>query len=342
MSFSGNIIVTSFLSALFFGAPAAAATGEEWEVDLTAALAKAEKSNRIVLADFTGSDWCGWCIRLEKEVFSREKFKDFAAEKVVLCAIDFPRDKSKITPEQAKKNEEYSSRYGVQGYPSIYLLEPDGSVFLKTGYREGGAESYVEFLRSVIGAREKVKAFKGKEKPDLQAAEKLLSGIPDEALVLRALVVMAAFPQDRVKERAEAAYNLIKAGRDRGGAHLGYLKEVAGRDPGNFYERIARETIMNDLNLALSRAVKILRQPPEDNAEAKIREKGERLLELTRKAETTFGEKVKGQEIYVFRAIAYRLLDDQAGVDKAWKKAVEIDPDGAILKKAKGLVRPTE
>ena len=120
-----------------------------WKTDLEAALAEAKSQNRYVLVDFTGSDWCGWCIKLDKEVFSQEAFKRFAADNLILVEIDFPR-KASQSKELKAKNKKLAEKYGIRGFPTILVLSPDGGLVGKTGYKAGGAEAYVAHLEEII------------------------------------------------------------------------------------------------------------------------------------------------------------------------------------------------
>ena len=117
--------------------------------DLEAAKAKAKAEKNVLLLDFTGSDWCGWCIKLDKEVFSKKEFQDYAAEKLVLVKVDFPRT-TKLAPELEKQNKDLAKKYEIQGYPTIKLVKPSGSEIAETGYEEGGPAKYVESLKKLI------------------------------------------------------------------------------------------------------------------------------------------------------------------------------------------------
>ena len=130
------------------------AAGELWTSDYDSALKKAKKENRHVLLDFTGSDWCGWCIRLNKEVFDTDAFKAYAKDNLVLVEIDFPRKKS-LPKDVVARNRKLGEKFEVAGYPTIWILGPDGTPIRSTGYRKGGGEAYVEHLKGLIKAGKK-------------------------------------------------------------------------------------------------------------------------------------------------------------------------------------------
>ena len=123
-----------------------------WDEQMSSALARARKLRRPILVNFTGSDWCGWCIRLDKEVFSTPAFKEYAAKNLVLLKIDFPRNKWQ-TPAERKANMDLARKYGVQGYPTILLLNSKGDVIARTGYRRGGAAAYIRHLQKLLKAK---------------------------------------------------------------------------------------------------------------------------------------------------------------------------------------------
>lgn len=122
---------------------------ENWETDFDAAKKAAADGKRVILADFTGSDWCPWCKKLDAEVFQNEAFKKFAKEKLVLFVADFPNDK-KPSKEIAEQNKKLAEKYGVEGFPTILLLDAAGKELARTGYRRGGAEAYVEHIKTLM------------------------------------------------------------------------------------------------------------------------------------------------------------------------------------------------
>ena len=144
---------TGILSVLFLLATAAYAAApaksEKWLDDFTAAKAAAKKDGRPILANFTGSDWCPWCIKLEKEIFSQKAFQDYASSNVVLFMADFPRQKH-LPPKVQEQNEKLQAEYKIQGFPTVLLLDADGQVIGQTGYQKGGAEPFVANLKELI------------------------------------------------------------------------------------------------------------------------------------------------------------------------------------------------
>ncbi len=143
--------------ALLLGLAVNAAQAGLWTDDYEAALAQAKAENRFVLLNFTGSDWCGWCIRLDKEVFSKGAFKDYAKTNLVLVTLDFPR-KHELKKEMKERNEELSKIFSVRGFPTIILLNPAGNKIGQTGYQPGGPEAYVTHLEELLAPYRKPQA----------------------------------------------------------------------------------------------------------------------------------------------------------------------------------------
>lgn len=122
-----------------------------WKTDYDAALKQAAAENKYVLVDFSGSDWCGWCMKLEKEVFSRKEFIDYAQDNLICVLLDFPRRKD-LPKAQKDANQALLDQYQVQGFPTVLILNPQGRVIKRTGYQPDGAAKYVEFIKGVIAA----------------------------------------------------------------------------------------------------------------------------------------------------------------------------------------------
>ena len=130
-----------------------AAESDVWvKNDLAAAQAKAKELKKDVLVDFSGSDWCGWCIKLDQEVFSKPEFLEAATKDYVLCVLDFPRkpeNVAKIPENLQKANRELMEKYGVQGFPTVLIMTADGNIIGQTGYQPGGPTAYVEHLKEI-------------------------------------------------------------------------------------------------------------------------------------------------------------------------------------------------
>jgi protein disulfide-isomerase len=127
--------------------PVLASSG--WQTDMEKALEEAKASNRYLLLNFTGSDWCGWCIKLDNEVFSKDVFKEYASKNLILVELDFPR-KSPISDELKQQNQALMKKHGIRGFPTILVLDPSGNLLHRTGYKAGGPEAYVDLLKSII------------------------------------------------------------------------------------------------------------------------------------------------------------------------------------------------
>ncbi len=134
-------------------APVRLAADEPWLTDLDAAKERAAVEGKSILVDFTGSDWCIWCIRLDQEVFATEAFVAAAPEKFVLVKLDFPRDKSGQSAEMQAAHERWSTTYAVSAFPTVLLLDEQGRPFASTGYREGGPDGYLQHLDELLAAR---------------------------------------------------------------------------------------------------------------------------------------------------------------------------------------------
>ena len=100
--------------------------------------------------DFSGSDWCGWCRKMDAEVFTKDRFVREASKKFVLVSVDSPRDKSILSALARKQNSALAEKYEVRGYPTVVIVDPDGKeVKRHSGYRAGGPNGYLKYLREL-------------------------------------------------------------------------------------------------------------------------------------------------------------------------------------------------
>lgn len=119
-----------------------------WITSYQEAQQEAKASNKLVLLDFTGSDWCGWCKLLDREVFSKPQFKEYASKNLVLVELDFPRTKPMSAALRAE-NTRLARQYQVAGFPTIIVLNGDGRVVGALGYVEGGPDAFIAELEKI-------------------------------------------------------------------------------------------------------------------------------------------------------------------------------------------------
>lgn len=203
---------------------ASLASGAEslWTTDFAAAKAKAKAEKKLMLVNFTGSDWCGWCIKLDEEVFSQEKFKTEAPKKFVLVELDFPN--KKVLPEAlAAQNQKLQGEFNVTGYPTIYVLDADGHAVAKTGYKAGGPEKYMQELdkyatayEGIVALQAKLPAAKGLDRAKildeiLAAQEKLGTENPDAEKTMQEIISLDADNKGGLKAKYQVKALLASA-----------------------------------------------------------------------------------------------------------------------------------
>lgn len=114
-----------------------------WYTSMEEASKQSLATGKPIMMNFTGSDWCIYCIKLKKEVFDTEMFQKWSSENVILLELDFPRH-AKLDPEMARANEALAGRYQVQGFPTIVFTDHEGNSLGTAGYAEGGPEVWLK------------------------------------------------------------------------------------------------------------------------------------------------------------------------------------------------------
>jgi protein disulfide-isomerase len=120
----------------------------DWLTDFSKAAAAAKAENKLLLLDFTGSDWCGWCRLMQREIFSQPAFEEYAKKNLVLMTVDFPRAKP-ITMEVRKQNQMLAEKFEIHSFPTIVVLNGDGKPLAMLGYMPGGPEAFINELKQV-------------------------------------------------------------------------------------------------------------------------------------------------------------------------------------------------
>src|SRR5205807_1869450 len=120
-----------------------------WLTDLKKAQEEAKASHKFLLLNFTGSDWCGFCIQLDRAIFSQPQFRDYAHRNLVLVELDFPRRKKQAIETQ-EQNAELAERYQVQAFPTLVLLDAGGKmVWRYEGLYQGSLAAFLADLDKV-------------------------------------------------------------------------------------------------------------------------------------------------------------------------------------------------
>lgn len=124
-----------------------------WLGDFSKAQAEASESHKLIIVSFSGSDWCGPCIRLRKEILESEKFNDFATDHLILVRADFPRQKkNQLNKEQVKLNEALADKYNPEGkFPFTLLVDEHGKVLKEwDGYPNESPDQFIDQIKPFI------------------------------------------------------------------------------------------------------------------------------------------------------------------------------------------------
>ena len=139
-------LTVMFLLVMALAIPAFAEYPPEgWNPSIIDAIETAQAEDKMLLLNFTGSDWCSWCEKLGNEVFNTPEFESWSDDNVVQVFLDYPRS-IELSNETMQQNALIQQMLGVSGFPTIWLMDNDLTPLLRTGYVAGGAESYIEHL----------------------------------------------------------------------------------------------------------------------------------------------------------------------------------------------------
>ena len=150
-----------FASYALIGQSDYKAENEGWLVDIQEAHALSEKTGKPILANFTGSDWCGWCKRLTASVFAKDEFKTWAEDNVVLLELDYPRRK-RLPDNIRAQNAQLQQAFGIRGFPTVWVFtlqanEDTGQMNIEglgqTGYRRSVKEFTTDIERMLANGK---------------------------------------------------------------------------------------------------------------------------------------------------------------------------------------------
>ena len=145
-------LATAVLVALGMFCASSVYADSGWETDYKNAQDEAKTNHKFVLLNFTGSDWCGYCIMLDRAILSKPEFKQYADKNLVLVTVDFPTPKNRRAQSAAlqKQNQELAERYQIEGFPTLVVLNGEGkTVWRYEGYYSGGVAAFLAELDKV-------------------------------------------------------------------------------------------------------------------------------------------------------------------------------------------------
>ncbi len=291
-------------SASLFTTTFSYAAGEGWMQDFEAAKLKASEMNKDLLLDFTGSDWCPPCKDLSSRILSQDSFKTEASKNYILVELDFPNDKSKITPAISAQNQELLKLYEVKGYPTILLIDAQGRPYGQTGHRPGTPEDYLAHLAELQ---------KNKESRDAEFAKAEKAEGAEKAKALYA--GLKNVPENHYKHYSETI-EAIKANDpdDESGMMAEKArKEAAAKVAAEFQQKMAG--LEKDLSTAI---------------EANDTSKAMSLID-----EFIVKEKLEGQQKQQTLSIKINVLmrnNDLDGIEKVADDIIAINPEGNFSK----------
>ena len=132
----------------FAGGAGAGVTLTVWHESYEEAMEASRQSGKPILADFTGTDWCPWCVKLKKDVFETAVFKEWARENVVLLELDYPK-RSSQRPAIKKRNQQLKDKYQISTWPTVLFLDQNGEVLGKLGYKKD-PNSWIKTAESML------------------------------------------------------------------------------------------------------------------------------------------------------------------------------------------------
>lgn len=302
MMFSLSRTLTTAAAVAVLASPAFAG-GENWTDNYAQAQETAAAEGKDLLLDFTGSDWCGWCIRLNEEVFSHDEFKQFADENFVLVELDFPNQKQ-LSEEVIAQNAELNERFAIEGYPTIILTDAQGLPYGQTGYQAGGPEAYVAHLQELQAIR-------------VERDENLAAAAEVEGL-----------------EKAQLLHNAMQAvGDDLAVKHYGsVVDEIMALDADNaaglkgHYEMLA---LAEEQRAALNAAMSGDMQGDPQGVIASIDE----LLE-----DEALTPPIRQEALAMKSQIMMFVLEDKPGAKVVLEEAIAIDPESEMGQMLQGAL----
>ncbi|MBR5623835.1 CD225/dispanin family protein [bacterium] len=285
-----------------------------WTVDLDRAKKAAQEKGLKLMILFTGSDWCHWCKLLEGEIFSQEAFQKEAVDIVLPVKLDFP-SKVKFPEAVRKKYEAEMKRYGIRGFPTVVLADPDGSAFAVCGYQQGGEQAYLEMLKALLADKKALEAKVAELKDGGADAARELFNVLEE--------YSAKFSHTPcVKEGLKKYYDICRE-----------------KDP-EISQTLEREEKIKERLAGIAEQHQIGEGYDPTKATKEIADQAAADYESLINEFSIEGE--KKQEILQKAAIAYLIVRDEEKAEEYLDKAVEAAPDTDFAKMIQARKRAKE
>ncbi len=158
MKWPARFATASLLALLFLGCERSEKARENptaeksvWLTDFATAQARARTEDKMLLINFTGSDWCPPCMMLHRQILSQPAFAEYAAKHLVLLEVDFPHNKAQSEAQKAA-NEKLADRFGIYGFPTVIVLDSSGKKIGELGYMRGGPKPFIAAIEKLRGA----------------------------------------------------------------------------------------------------------------------------------------------------------------------------------------------
>lgn len=192
-----------------------------WTMDFEAAQKLAAEKKLPIFINFTGSDWCGWCKHIDKEVFTKEAWQTFAKDNLILVWTDFPSDQSLVPADRAVKNKVLAEQFKVRGYPTLFILDTDGKTILATlgASQNMTAETFIDQVKQgtrLVNLQGKLDVVKYAQYLTLKKAKETADKTFSDWLTkIRQEMKTLTGDEKTTKEQMEAAQKRISAEGDK-------------------------------------------------------------------------------------------------------------------------------
>ena len=332
-------VATITLAAIcfaLFNSPALASEEKKWFTSFADAQVEAIANDRPLLVRFSGTRWNKLCRQLNKEVFSREAFRQWADETVVVCILKRKHAKQG-NPEDAA-TEKWAKKYGVWAYPTLLLLEPDGTYLAQMFYEPGGAKHFAKQLNTMLAeCRTWNKRYKAllKTKGDsrgLKLAAYLFkkAGYADQERLLKvARYIFKYDEQDQTGHRADAAMLLGEKDEKRARAAVKHLKSISAKDKSGRYGFVLFTRSDKAFRQLMAKAQKI---PKGEKVPSEVKKQAQKLYRRMKKIKPHVKRKSLLGRLYARLGVTLGCVGRWEKAERALDRAAKLGVPAPVVK----------